>query len=226
MPYLVRSCCPNQYGLGLGEIEVYHGPLVHDHSHHQRGKGLGRFFARAVQYLSPFIKSGINALKDQGIKSAGSIINQLGEEQDLKSILRKESQTALKNLKEKAINKINRSTGFQAGSGRNMPINLSSTQLLQKARFFPLNSLKKTIKVGQVTKKNHKPTGSRGGSAKKQVGGKRKTSKCKKKKCKQTGGSKKKSKKQTGGKRKTTKKGKKKSTKKSSLLGKQFDIFD
>ena len=222
MPYLVRSCCQNQYGLGLGEIEVYKGPILHNHSQYQRGKGLGRFFARAFQYLSPLIKSGISALKDQGIKSAGSIINQLGEEKDLETILKQESKSALKNLKEKAINKLN-SSGIQAGSG--MAINLPKT-LMQRARFFPLNS----IKTGRVYKKNQKRPGRRAGSVKKkQVGGKRKSSKCKKKCKKQTGGSRKKSKKQIGGARKTIKKKKRKTTKKSKkrgLISKQLDIFD
>lgn len=223
MPYLVRSCCQNQYGLGLGEIEVYRGPILHNHSY-QRGKGLGRFFARAFQYISPLIKSGINALKDQGIKSAGSIINQLAEEKDLKSILKQESKSALKNLKEKAINKIN-SSGIQTGSGTIMPVNLPKTLMLQRAKFFPLNS----IKTGRVLKKSQKPASRRRVSVKKkQVGGKRKkrkSTKCNKKCKKQTGGSRKKSKKQIGGARKTIKKRKKKS-KKRSLISKQLDIFD
>lgn len=138
--YLYSS---NQIGRGLGEIEVYSGPIYH--YHRQGGGGIGSFITHAYQYLKPFISSGINALKDQGIESTGSILSQLGDKK-FKNILEDEGQKALKNLKSKAINKL-KSVG-KGQSGKGMRIGSKKPK-------------KKSIKSGRVAKKT-------------QTGGKRK----------------------------------------------------
>lgn len=242
-PY-AHSYYGNQFGYGLGEIEVYDGP-VH-HFHHQGGAGIGRYFARAFKFFKPLISSGINAIKDQGIKSTGSIISQIGEK-DLKSILEEEGQKALKNLKQKAINKLNTSTGINSQTGSGMPVGISALQMQRAAKLFSFKPNKKAIKSGRVGKKRQtartrrlggigsirRATGQIGGKKKRkrktQLGGKRK-----KKRKTQIGG-KRKCKSQTGGKKKRSKKrknskGKKRKSKKSKKrnvgFNKQLDIFD
>lgn len=105
-----------QTGDGLSGINIYRGPL-----HRQSGAGLGNFFSAAVRYLRPLLSSGINALTSQGVATAGSVLSQLGKK-DLQTILNEEGGKALKNLSEKALNKLNQKRGepseTQVGSGR------------------------------------------------------------------------------------------------------------
>lgn len=112
-------------GYNLG-IEIYRGPL-----YRQSGAGLGNFFNTAIRYLRPLLSSGINAITNQGVKSAGSILSQLGSK-DLKTILNEEGEKTVRNLSEKAIRKLRRARGEtsteQLGSGE-MPIGLSPLQL-------------------------------------------------------------------------------------------------
>lgn len=212
MSHYARMYAGPQIGNGLGEIEVYSGPI--HHYHRQSGAGIGRYFANAFRFFRPLVTSGINALKDQGIKSSASILNQLGDK-DLKSILQQESQVALKNLKQKAVNKINQATGIKTQEGAGMINTLSN---LQRQRFASLQpckkckSKKKSIKGGRISKKSQSGKTYRVA----QTGGKRKKTV---KKNNQKGGIKRKA--QIGGRKKSIKK--KKKTIRSS---KQLDIFD
>lgn len=133
-----------QKGGSLEDIVLYEGPT--HHHHHQIGAGLGNFFGRAFQLLQPLFSSGVNVLKQQGLNSSKAILSQLGKK-DLKTILKEEGQQAVKNLGQKALNKLTRATGKvdnssgdilnQFGSGRiqftpnntNMPLGLSALQL-------------------------------------------------------------------------------------------------
>lgn len=116
-----------QRGSGYNRgIEIYRGPL-----YKQSGAGLGSFLNSAFRYLRPLLSSGINALTQQGIKSAGSVLSQLGTK-DLNTILNEEGEKAVRNLSEKAINKLKRAKGdvssVQKGSGT-MPLGFSPLQL-------------------------------------------------------------------------------------------------
>lgn len=149
-----------QAGFGLSDIQVYRGPLYRQH-----GAGIGHFFNKAVRYLKPLLFSGVNAITDQGLKSASSVLSQLGKK-DLKTILNEESQKAVRNLSDRAIEKIKRSSGQispqgQAGSGM-MPIGLSDLQLkrLTKVKKKPIkattrkasNQTVRRRKIGQTSR--------------------------------------------------------------------------
>lgn len=129
-----------QSGGSFADIVVYEGPSQH-HQHHQVGAGLGNYFSRAFRLLRPFISSGVNALKNQGIVSSRAVLSQLGKK-NLKEILKEEGQKALKDLGDKALSKLshasgkvaNNSTSIQSGSGATapstvMPLGLSPLQL-------------------------------------------------------------------------------------------------
>lgn len=133
---------PNyQSGHGLSGINVYRGPL-----HRQNGAGLGNFFTTAVRYLRPLLSSGINALSNQGIDSATSVLSQLGKK-DLKTILSEESQKAVRNLSEKAVNKIKRSRGEipdnQVGSGMELLPLLTKPKRKRRKKAKARKSIKK-----------------------------------------------------------------------------------
>lgn len=165
----------NQGGYGLSDIEVYRGPI-----HQQQGAGIGNFFSTAVRFLRPLLSSGINVLSDQGIKSASSVLSQLGKK-DLKTILNEESQNAIRNLSEKAIEKLKRKAGnvsSQKGSGKM----LRKMSPIQHKRMRKTKGIKaRGIKRKSQTVKRRK-IGLTNSSVKKirQIGGKRKKSKVKK----------------------------------------------
>lgn len=199
-----------QYGRGIGEIDIYRGPK-HKYSR-QSGRGIGTYFSQAIRYLKPYISSGLKALKEQGLESSGAILNQLGEKK-LKVILEEEGQRALKNLKRKAINKLNSSYNKNIQTGTGLPMKLNA--LKSALNIYSMNPKKRVIKRKGKVKKTQKDKIRR-------VGGVGQS----KKKRKQIGGSRKKKskaskKKQTGGKKKKTKKKKKK-----PIARKQLDIFD
>lgn len=219
MSYYVHSYPgSNQLGGSLSEIEVYSGPV---RRYRQDGGGIARYLASAIRFFKPLLSSGINALKEQGIESAGSILDQLGNK-DVKSILKEEGQRAIKNLKQKALNKLNQTTGLKNQSGEGMPIYLHPYQARRAANILAIKPKKKAIKSGRVTKKKQKPKTHRSGSIKavgkksRQLGGQKGGKKRKSSKHKQSGGQRK----QIGGKKK------KKTTKKRKIgVNKQLDIF-
>lgn len=138
-----------QTGGGLSDIQIYRGPRTL-----QGGAGLGKYFTTAFRYLRPLINSGVNALTDQGVKSASSVLSQLGKK-DLKTILNEERQRAFDNLSTKAINKLNKINTQvlptdQTGSGI-MPFGLSPIQLQRLQRRKP----KKSIKTRAIGRKSH-----------------------------------------------------------------------
>lgn len=142
-------------GKGREDIDIYRGPL-----YHQSGAGLGSFFRSAARYIRPLISSGMNALKDQSLNSAGTVLSQLGKK-DLKTILNEESEKAVRNLSEKAINKIRRSRGDssndQMGSGM-IPYGLSPLQIQQLMRS---GVNRKLIKRRKATPKGQQGKGRR-----------------------------------------------------------------
>lgn len=157
-----------QIGGSLADIQIYRGPRTL-----QGGGGLGKYFSTAFRYLKPLINSGVNALTDQGVRSASSVLSQLGKK-DLKTILKEERQRAFDNLSTKAINKLNRINGQlpsanQAGSGI-MPFGLSP---LQQQRL-QIRKPRKSIKTKTVARKSHsrrrRKVGTSNGAVRKAIG--------------------------------------------------------
>lgn len=174
-----------QTGRGKEDIEVYRGPL-----YRQSGAGIGDFLRSAATYVRPILSSGLNALKDQSLHSAGSVISQLGRK-ELKTILKEESEKVVRDSCEKAINKLKQSRGevnnTQTGSGM-IPYGVSPLQIQQL-----LNEAakKKPIKRRKSKKRGQSGQGRKRKKTSKQVGRGKKS----KKSCAQIGkGRKKKSK--------------------------------
>lgn len=100
-----------QIGGGINDIgELYQAPLFL-----QRGRGIGSFFSGLIKNLKPLFKSSVNALKEQGVKSANAIVRDLGNK-PLKQILKEHGKTAATDLMNRSINRLNR--GKQQGSGK------------------------------------------------------------------------------------------------------------
>lgn len=209
MPGYIQLNREYQIGRGAG-IEIYRGPN-HRYLHDQSGAGVGDILSIAYQYLKPYFSSGFNALKNQGVESTGSILNQLGDK-NIKTILKEEGKKALKNLGQKAIDKINRSSNTQGGAGMR-----NGLTALQRAALHSLN--RKGIKARKIGKRSQSGKIRRVGSIgakRKQIGGKRKRrSKVSKKR-----------KTQIGGKRKRSTKKKPVKKRKRVLKNRQLDIFD
>lgn len=149
-----------QKGGGVEDIVLYRAPST-GFPQYQRGAGLGNFFSSAFRLLQPLLTSGLSVLADQGVKSTGAVLSQLGSK-DLKSILKEEGQNAFKNLTTKAVNKLKQSSG-QVGSGidnTSMPLGLSPLQLQ--------NLQRKTNKGGRKRRRHrHSSTAVAGGRRRK-----------------------------------------------------------
>lgn len=134
MSHYMQLYSGNQHGNGISDIQIYRSPIHRQ----QHGGGLGNYFAHAFRYLKLLLSSGLNVLRDQGVKSTGAVLSQLSSK-DIKSILKEESVNALKNLSDKAINKLQQSKGLtkslstQTGTGT-MPIGLSPLQMQRLQR--------------------------------------------------------------------------------------------
>lgn len=72
--HLYSSSSSVQNGQGINDIEIYRGPI-----YRQRGAGLGTFLQSTFRQLRPLIASGINAIANQGLRSASSVLSQLGK---------------------------------------------------------------------------------------------------------------------------------------------------
>jgi hypothetical protein len=61
-------------GAGLHDIgPIYAAPYVY-----QRGSGIGSFFSGLIRSLNPLISSGLNAIRNQSIKTGGEILKNVG----------------------------------------------------------------------------------------------------------------------------------------------------
>lgn len=144
-----------QTGGGISDIgELYHAPIFL-----QRGRGIGSFFTGLMKNLKPLFKSGVNALKEQSVKSANAIVQDLGNK-PLKDILREQGKLAATNLVNRGIKRLNNEK--QEGSGFMMPYN---TGAIKRRRTDNLSHFKLKRGSGKVkrrkttkkkTKKNHK----------------------------------------------------------------------
>lgn len=91
-----------QGGGGLNDIgRLYHAPLIR-----QQGRGsVGDFFSAVIRHLRPLFMSGLNALKEQGLKTGSAVLNDLGKK-PIKQIMEEQANIALHELARKGINKM------------------------------------------------------------------------------------------------------------------------
>lgn len=100
-----------QKGAGLSDI----GPLYKTPVFYQRGSGIGSFFSGLFKHLKPLVSSGIDALKNQSLKTSSAILNDIGKK-PFKEILKEQGKVAVKDLTEKGINKLKRMNEQKGGS--------------------------------------------------------------------------------------------------------------
>lgn len=92
---------------GGGEIgNVYRS----DYYGVQRGRGLGSILGGLIRILKPLFSRGLNAVKNQAIKTGTDILSDIGSK-PIKDIIINRGQEAKKALTEKAIQKINAMSG-------------------------------------------------------------------------------------------------------------------
>lgn len=109
-----------QTGGNLRDIgQIYKGPgeQTVQYYRNQKGEGIGDFFATAYRFLNPLLQSGLSVLGNQAIRSGTNILSDLGKK-DLGTIVREQGEQAIKNLSEKAINKIKRGSSGGGGGGK------------------------------------------------------------------------------------------------------------
>lgn len=91
----------------------YNSPVYSNSRFFQRGRGYGNFFASLLSHIQPFIISGLNALKKQGIKTGTAILEQLGSK-PFGEIIKEQGKKAITDLTQKGFKKLKR---LQDGSG-------------------------------------------------------------------------------------------------------------
>lgn len=132
-----------QTGGGISDIgELYHAPIFL-----QRGRGIGSFFRGLMKNLKPLFKSGVNALKEQSIKSTNAIVQDLGNK-PLKEILKEQGKLAATGLINRGINRLNREK--QEGSGFMTPYR---TNAIKRSHTDNLTHSITNVKRRKTTKK-------------------------------------------------------------------------
>lgn len=134
------------------------GTIYRSSFHNQKGEGIGDFFVTAYRYLNPLLRSGLSVLGNQAIQSGSNILSDLGKK-DLSTIVREQSENAIKNLSNKAIEKIRRSTGSsatQSGSGRKIKrTTMRRRKTIKRRNITPMlhNSMRRGIGRNATRKK-------------------------------------------------------------------------
>lgn len=129
-----------QNGGGISDVgELYHSPIFL-----QRGRGIGNVFKGLMKHLRPLLKSGVNALKEQSVKSANAIVQDLGNK-PLKDILKEQGKLAATNLVNRSINRLNREK--QEGSGFMTPFRMGAIKRKHTDTLTHLNTKQGSSKV-------------------------------------------------------------------------------
>lgn len=95
-------------GSGIHEI----GALYSQPRFSQRGAGVGGIFQKLFQYLKPLLMSGLNLLKEQGIKSGVNVLSDLSSGAPLSQVLKTRGKEIVTGMRDKIV------SGMQGGSGR------------------------------------------------------------------------------------------------------------
>lgn len=113
----------------------------------QRGRGFGSAFLGLARFLIPLIQSGYKAIKSEAV-SAGTDILRDFKNKHLDDIVKKRSQQAVQNLKDKASNKIDsmmEGKGLRKKTikGQRSRKNVHSVKLPKRRRTRPIIIVKK-----------------------------------------------------------------------------------
>ena len=71
----------------------------------QYGQGIGSFFQNLYHLISPWISSGLNAIKSEASNASKKIIQDIASK-PITNLITEHGTEAIKNLKRKAINKM------------------------------------------------------------------------------------------------------------------------
>lgn len=104
-----------QQGHGLADI----GPLYKGPSIYQRGSGIGNFFSGLFRNLKPLISSGLEALRDQSVKTGTAILSDVGRK-PFKEILKEQGKIAVQDLTQRGVNKLKRMRSQTGGRRKNI----------------------------------------------------------------------------------------------------------
>lgn len=97
--------------VGSGQHDI--GTIYSQNRYVQRGGGgFGNVFHRIFDYLKPILMSGLNLVKNQGIKSTAQIIQDIGSGLPMREILKSRGQQALNEIRDTVVKKI------QGGAGK------------------------------------------------------------------------------------------------------------
>jgi hypothetical protein len=95
--------------------QVGHGAHFVGYDYPQRGAGLGSILNGLLRYLIPLGKTAARAVGREGLATGSRVIGGVLEGRDFKESLKRESRRGLKNLVNKAADRMNQQ---QDGSGR------------------------------------------------------------------------------------------------------------
>lgn len=136
-----------QAGSGLTDI----GVLYKSPRYIQKGRGIGDFFGSVYRGLQPLITSGLSVLKDEGLKTTASIINNIGRK-PLDDILKEEGRRVVHSLADRGINKM--CSGRQGGKGIKRKRRSTRTHLRSKRKRVYTGGRKRKTRKSRTSKRN------------------------------------------------------------------------
>lgn len=114
MDVLYTNYYINQSGNNIQNIgEIYHTPRIV-----QYGRGIGSLFSSLFSHLKPFLRTGLNYLKNKSLDIGKEILEEIGTK-PVKDILFNQGRKVINNIKDATIEKIKT---MQKGKGN--PIKL------------------------------------------------------------------------------------------------------
>lgn len=98
-------------GRGVNNI----GPVHQSFRFKQRGRGLSSVFQGIFRFLSPYILSSTKAIGNEALRSGADLLQNLGKK-PIKELIRDQRDISLKNLVDKAENKMREMTKQTGGA--------------------------------------------------------------------------------------------------------------
>ena len=114
MDVLYTNYYNNQSGNNVQNIgEIYHTPRFV-----QYGRGIGSLFSSLFSHLKPFLRTGLNYLKNKSLDIGKEILEEIGTK-PVRDILFNQGEKIMNNFKEATINKIKT---MQKGNGKHIKL--------------------------------------------------------------------------------------------------------
>ena len=132
---------------GVGEL--YHTPVIY-----QRGTGIGSFFSGLLKHLKPLFFSGLNAIKEESLKSGSEILRSIGSK-PIKEILKEQGKILGENLTTRSVEKIKK---MQKGGKKRKAVTNKKNVKAKRAKTIKRKNTKKIQQYHQKrnTKRQNK----------------------------------------------------------------------